>query len=58
MSANSELLTQLTIAISKLTDNAVSTSGIQVVAVKLKSFGKMTQRSGFFERKHNFELNL
>ena len=59
MSADSKILTKLTEAVSKLTDNALSTSGIQAVAVKLlESFGQTTQRSGFFERKHNLEINL
>lgn len=38
MSADSDMLTQLTEAVSKLTDNALSTSGIQAVTVKLPEF--------------------
>ena len=38
MPADSEILTQLTEAVSKLTDNSLSTSGIQAVAVKLPEF--------------------
>ena len=38
MSADSEILTQLTEAVSKLTNNALSTSRIQAVAVKLPEF--------------------
>ena len=38
MSADSEILTQLTEAVSKLTNNALSTTKIQAVAVKLPEF--------------------
>ena len=38
MPADSEILTQLTEAVSKLADNALSTTGIQAVAVKLPEF--------------------
>ena len=38
MLAESDILAQLTEAVSKLTDNAFSTSGIQAVAVKLPEF--------------------
>ena len=38
MSADSEILTQLTEAISKLTNNALSTTKIEAVAVKLPEF--------------------
>ena len=38
MSADSEILTQLTEAVSKLTNNVLSTTKIQAVAVKLPEF--------------------
>ena len=38
MSADSEILTQLTEAVSKLTNNALSTTKIEAVAVKLPEF--------------------
>ena len=38
MSEKSKILTQLTEAVSKLTDNALSTTGMQAVAVKLPEF--------------------
>ena len=38
MSADSEILMQLTEAVSKLTNNALSTTKIQAVAVKLPEF--------------------
>ena len=58
MSADSEILTQLTEAVSKLTNNALSTTKIQALAVKLPEFGQATRRFGFFEPKHNLDLNL
>ena len=38
MSADSEILTQLTEAVSKLTDNALSTSGIQAASQEVAAY--------------------
>ena len=54
MSADSEILIQLTEAVSKLTDNALSTSGIQAVAVKLPEFWTDDPKIWFLQAEAQF----